>query len=347
MSLRNRAFGIQAFRRSGVRDKPEHRIPNTEHRVRLWRVAALLLALLVGCDNVRAGPEQKPGGAQPVREARRETGPVFDGARAFKLLVQQCDFGPRPVGSAAHRKTRNFLLAEMKKYADETVAQDFTYKGMPLTNIIGVFNPGAKRQILLCAHWDTRPIADMEIDEAKRRQPILGANDGASGVAVLLELARLFKAHKPPVSVLIVLLDGEDYGDFKRDEGVFLGSRHFARNHKGYRPEFGILIDMIGDKNLDIYREVHSQRYAPGVNEKVFRIARELGYEKYFIDDLQTEVLDDHIPLNQAGIPTIDLIDFNYGPWHTLDDTPDKCSAESLAIVGHVLLEVVYREKEE
>lgn len=272
--------------------------------------------------------------------------PVFDGIRSFAALKAQCEFGPRPVGSEAHRKTRDWLVAEMKKLADETTTQDFTYKGMPLTNVIGIFNPTAKRRVLLCAHWDTRPTADQELDPAKRRKPILGANDGASGVAVLLEIGRLLKQKPPSVGVVVVFLDGEDYGSFERDEGVFLGSRHFAKNSiKQWRCEYGILLDMVGDRNLDIYREEASQNYAPGVNQKVFAAARRLGYGKNIIDDLKTSVVDDHIPLNQAGLPTIDLIDFNYGPWHTLDDTPDKCSAESLKIVGDTLLEVIYTEK--
>ncbi len=268
--------------------------------------------------------------------------PPFDANRAFQLLVQQCDFGPRPVGTPAHLKTRDFLLAEMQKYADKTVAQNFTYKGMPLTNIIGVFNPKAKRAILLCGHWDTRPTADQEIDPAKRKLPIPGADDGASETAVLLELAKMFHQKEPPVQVIIVLLDGEDYGNFETNQGVFLGSEYFAQHHQGYNPEFGILLDMIGQKHLRITREVESQLYAPGVNEQLFQLADRMGYSKYFINRLGTEVIDDHVIISKAGIPCIDVIDFNYGPWHTLEDTPDKCSAKSLGIVGNVIAEFVY-----
>lgn len=309
--------------------------------------ACLLAAFPGGCGpaqtnetaNAAAPSGPAPGAPTPVKR------PAFDKERAFQLLTKQCEFGPRPVGSRAHRQTRDFLLEEMRKYADQTVAQNFTYRGMPLTNVIGLFNPQAKRSVLLCAHWDTRPIADQEIDPEKQKQPILGANDGASGVAVLLELARHFKEQRPEVGVIIVLFDGEDYGDFEKDEGVFLGSRYFAKNHRGYNPAFGILLDMVGDKDLDIYREGNSERFAPDINRKVFRIARELGYGKYLIDTLKFTITDDHIPLNQVGIPTIDLIDFNYGPWHTLDDTPEHCSPESLAVVGNTVAEVVYRER--
>lgn len=310
----------------------------------LLGLAALLSS---ACNRVNA--RALPGTvAAPVAAAGQGSSvrPAFDGEKAFALLVKQCDFGPRPVGSEAHQKTRDFLMAEMQKYADKTVAQDFKYKGMPLTNVIGVFNPGAKKTVLLCSHWDTRPHADQEINEEKKKKPIIGASDGASGVAVLLELARNFKEKKPGIGVILVLLDGEDYGDFYKDEGVFLGSRYFARNHSGYNADYGVLLDMVGDKNLNIKREANSDRFAPGTNRKVFDIARELGYGQYLIDDHGYEITDDHIALTTIGrIPTIDLIDFDYAPWHTLEDTPDKCSAKSLSIIGSVLSTLVYREK--
>jgi glutaminyl-peptide cyclotransferase len=332
--------------------------------LRGWLSLALLVASLVaGCNYADAGgraagtsPSSAPPASQPASpSASPPVGtaaadviqrPSFDEKKSWAQLLKQCAFGPRPVGSAAHKQTRDYLVAEMQKYADKTVAQDFTYRGMTLTNVIGVFNPEAKRQILLCGHWDTRPTADMEIDAVNRKKPIIGASDGASEIAVLLELARLFKEQKPGVGIVVVFLDGEDYGDFDRDEGVFLGAKYFAKNHKGYEPEYGILLDMVGDKDLNIYRDRASERFAPAINNKVFRIARELGYGKYFIDNGQfTDVNDDHIALNQAGIPTIDLIDFDYGSWHRLSDTPDSCSPNSLKVVGEVVAEVVYRER--
>jgi Zn-dependent M28 family amino/carboxypeptidase len=187
----------------------------------------------------------------------------------------------------------------------------------------------------------------MEIVESKRRAPIPGANDGASGVAILLQLARMLRAKPPGIGVIIVLFDGEDYGDFERDEGVFLGARHFAANmRKVATPEYGILLDMVGDKDLRIFREAISERRARRINSLVFSIARELGHRRTFVDELGEAITDDHVAINDAGVPCIDLIDFDYGPWHTVDDTPDKCSAESLRIVGEVVAEVVYREKD-
>ena len=297
----------------------------------------------IGCNGAGHAINDSASAPSPGPAVRR---PKFDEKRAFDLLVKQCDFGPRPVGSAAHEKTAQFLQDELKKYADKTVAQTFTYGEMPLVNVIGVFNPEARRKVMLCAHWDTRPRADQEIALSRRSRPILGANDGASGVAVLLELARLFKEQKPDVGVIIVLFDGEDYGDFDKDEGVFLGSRHFARNIGDYKADYGILLDMVGDKNLNIHREQNSEQFAKPVNDTVFRIARELGYARQFADSVKYTITDDHIPLNQTGrIPTIDLIDFDYAPWHTLDDTPDKCSPDALKAVGETIAEVVFREK--
>lgn len=261
------------------------------------------------------------------------------------LLKEQCAFGPRPVGSGAHAKTRDYLVDRMKALADKTYVQDFTYRTMPLTNVVGVFNPSATRRVMLCAHWDTRPRADMEIDPAKAARPILGANDGASGVAVLLEMARCLKAKPPKVGVVLVLLDGEDFGNFERDEGVFLGSRRFARAPSEFgHLDYGILLDMIGDANLEIPREGNSEQLAGKVNDKVYAAAKALGHGAIFTDQVKFTISDDHMPLNRAGIPTIDLIDFDYGPWHTLDDTPDKCSAKSLSVVGDVLLSVLYSE---
>ncbi len=274
--------------------------------------------------------------------------PAFDGDRAYEYLKAQCAFGPRVPGTDAHRKCRAYLVEELKKSADRVVTQDFTFQRLPMTNVIGYFNEGAKRQVLLCAHWDCRPYADEEIDPVKRRRPVMGANDGASGVAVLLELARMFKARQPNIGVVIVLFDGEDYGDFQRDWGVFLGSRHFAKRMKSLcSPEYGILLDMVGDRDLTIYREGISQQRAPRINDLVFGIARELGHSKRFVDRVEHIVSDDHVPINDAGVPCIDLIDFNYAYWHTVDDTPDKCSADSLRVVGEVVAEVVYRERAE
>lgn len=296
---------------------------------------------LCGCQG---GLGQNAVGAttQRVAESAR---PRFSGAGAMDHIRTQCGFGARVPGTPAHRKARDWMVGELKKSADRVIVQDFLYRNLPLSNVIAFFNEKADRQVLLCAHWDSRPTADMEVLPAKRRMPVPGANDGASGVAVLLELARMFRATPPSVGVMMVMFDGEDYGDFERDEGVFLGSRHFAAKLKGLgSPAYGILLDMVGDRDLAIYREANSERLARRVNDLVFGFARELGHGRTFVDRVRFTISDDHLPINDAGVPCIDLIDFDYGPWHTADDTPDKCSAESLQSVGDVVAEVVYRE---
>ncbi len=312
---------------------------------------------------------------KPVETLKR---PTFESDNAFKHLEKQCAFGPRYLGSEGHTKCLEFLIAEMKKYADKVILQESKYRGMTYTNVIGVFYPEGSKEpsktpVLLLSHWDTRPIADgPNSAEAQkgfrygakgwnRLAPIPGANDGASGGAVLLELARILKSQPPKVGVVLALVDGEDYGDFRGNngegDGVFLGSRLLAAKLKDYpeigQPTFGILLDMVGGKNLIFVKEENSHRFAPGTNEKVFGTAQSLGYGDTFRFDESQWVDDDHMPLNRAGIPTIDLIhplpfaEFEqrgYVYWHTQQDLPEKCSAKSLKIVGETVAEVLYRE---
>lgn len=281
--------------------------------------------------------------------------PAFDGTRAFDLIKQQVEIGPRYPEVPGHEAAADFIRSQLKPYADEVSTQSFSTtirgKALAMQNIIGVFNPGAKRWVLLAAHWDSRPTADQEVNVEKRKQPIPGANDGGSGVAVLLELARAFHKQKPSIGVMMVFLDGEDYGP--DEDAMYLGAKYFAANlarsatvsGKQIKFDYGILLDMIGDKNLNIYEEQASVNAAPEVVNKVWGTADRLGYKDKFIPSVKYAIRDDHIPLMMAGIKCIDLIDFDYGPWHTLDDTPDKCSAQSLKIVGEVVARVVYDEK--
>ena len=276
--------------------------------------------------------------------------PQFEGEKAFAMLKRQCDFGPRPPGTAEHFKTRDFLLGELKKHSDRVALQSFNHahstsgEKLDMSNVIASFGPTEGREILLCAHWDTRPTADEELDAEKRRQPIIGANDGASGVAVLLELARMFKVQPPKVPVTIVLFDGEDYGPTGDD--MYLGAKYFASKlEKPENVRYCILLDMVGDKDLNIYRERHSNGSAPEIVAKVWRAARKLGYGKFFIDEPKYAITDDHIPLIKRGIPCIDVIDFDYAYWHTHEDTVSRCGAESLRIVGETVAEVVYSEQ--
>ena len=307
-------------------------------------VGGLLFLLGAGC--------QSGGGSLPANGNAAAAPPVaasaFDASRAFADLQTQCAFGPRVPGTEGHDRARDWMVETLRKTADTVSRQDFTYttggKTLSLSNVVAEINAGASKKVLLCAHWDTRPTADQEIDAEKRKQPISGANDGASGVAVLLELARVFKAKRPDIGVQIVLFDGEDYGDFQRDQGVFLGSRRYAKTPVLGKPAYAILLDMVGDKDLGIYREGNSERSAPEVNNKIWRAAETLGV-KAFQYGVRYTMEDDHVQLQNAGWKAVDLIDFDYAPWHTLDDTPDKCSPAALKAVGDVLARVIYDEK--
>lgn len=203
-------------------------------------------------------------------------------------------------------------------------------------NIIGEQNwKDAKVRLVLFAHWDSRPTADQEPLEENRAKPIPGANDGASGVAVLLELMRVLKGQNLPVGVRYVLTDGEDLGP-GLDE-MFLGAEAYAKDQGSIKGDYGILLDMIGDKDLTVPIELNSWGYAPELCRNLYRLAGRLGLGKNFPLQYGEDIMDDHLCLNKAGLPTIDLIDFTYRPWHTLADTPDKCSAASLGKVGLLL----------
>lgn len=306
-------------------------------RQKLWIIASAVLAAIVIA--VAVFVEQ--------REPALVT-PAFDGDRAFALLQRQCDFGPRVPGTTAHAETRAFLVAELQKFADNVVEQSFEHtidrlqQTVTLTNIIAGFNLQAGRRVLLCAHWDSRPWADQDPDSSRHDEPVMGANDGASGVAVLLEIAAVLKANPPAVGVDLILFDGEDLGAPGESRSYAIGAQHFAAAKDArYNPMFGILLDMVGDRDLTIYQEGNSVRFASSVVERVWNLASRLGV-KEFMPGVRHEVFDDHVPLLETGIPVIDLIDFDYPYWHTTADTPDKCSAESLAKVGKVVLAAVY-----
>ncbi len=278
--------------------------------------------------------------------------PTFDGQKAYSFLVEQTKFGPRNPGSTGHNRCLDYITTTLRQYADSVAVLRFrattfdgaTYEGY---NVFARFKPTATERILLSAHWDTRPKADQDPDPKKRSTPIQGANDGASGVAVLLELARAMSSAPPPNGVDIVLFDLEDSGESGYSDSWSLGAQYFAaQNLKADLYQYAINLDMVGDANLEIRRESNSDRYAPQVNDLVFSTAKLLNVYQ-FIDEPGHQIQDDHIPLNEAGLPTVDIIDFDYPDsnheyWHTTDDTADKCSPESLEAVGTVVTQIIY-----
>lgn len=263
----------------------------------------------------------------------------FDQKVAWSWLTKQCDFGPRVPNTQGHIKCRDMIYDEVKKQCDTAELQPFSHiwsfdnSKRKMFNVIGYQNwENATTRVVLLTHWDTRPTANEERNEADQKKPITGANDGASGTAVLLELMRHTKSVPKSLGICYLFVDGEDLGP-GLDE-MFLGATYFAKHQPVKKPDYGILLDMIGDKDLKIPVEPNSYRMAEKLTLALFRHAKSIGLEKTFDMKMGPEILDDHLALNEAGIPTVDFIDFDYEPWHTLRDTPDKCSAESLGKVG-------------
>ena len=309
------------------------------YRVRMnGRTVALALASLLACT-AKAGD----AGKTAVRE--------FDGARALTYAERQVAFGPRVPNSPAHKAMGDWLATELAARADTVIVQSWrhtTGKGrtLELRNFFARFRPDAADRVLYLAHWDTRPVADKDLNLGRQRLPIDGANDGASGVAVLLGIADALKARAPAMGVDLLFVDGEDYGDFSDSTESLLGAYYFAAHRPaGYQPLFAVVFDMVGDKDLQIYYEGTSHSFAPEVVQRVWQTAERLGYGRWFIRGVRHTLIDDHVPLQKVGIHAIDVIDYDYGPdnayWHSGDDTIDKISGESLAIVGNVAIALV------
>ncbi len=295
-------------------------------------------AAITGAPPTPSQPKPQDGAAQLSQR--------FSGANAWMHLHKQVSVGPRVPGTASHTACRKYLAKTLLASCDAVEQQEFTVnvsgKTLKMVNLIGRFNVAAPRRILLAAHWDSRPTADMN-PEGQRNQPISGANDGASGVAVLLELARLFKETPPEIGVDIVLFDGEDYGPGL--EMMFLGAKHFAArltSRQAAAYNYGILLDMIGDRQLDIRPENNSEAAAGDVFAVALGISEKLGYRAFKGSGAIT-IMDDHLPMIARGVRMYDFIDFDYPYWHTTQDTEDKCAPQSLEIVGRVVENMVYR----
>lgn len=327
----------------------------------IWFLGFLLLAI-AGCE-----PEVTDS-PTPPKEAVKVPG--FNADSAYAYVQQQVDFGPRVPNTAAHDSCGNWLASKLealgaKVYVqeDEVTAFDGTKLGM--MNIIGEYAPEKKRRILLMAHWDTRPWADKDPDESRRREPIDGANDGGSGVGVLLEVARQIQMEQPKFGVDIIFFDVEDYGtpEFEpqgENDGMTwcLGSQYWAqRPHRtGYTANYGILLDMVGSNTAVFAREGTSMRYAPGLVDKIWKQGRKLGHARYFDDPVVGETTDDHLFVNAyAQIPSACIVEYHestramgfvgYGNFHhTHNDNMDIISTTTLNVVGETLMHVIYNE---
>jgi Zn-dependent M28 family amino/carboxypeptidase len=313
----------------------------------------LLIAALASCDTV---------------DRFRGSRTSFSGDSALAYARAQVAFGPRVPGTDGHRQAGDWIVAQMRARTDSVEVQSWTHvtqKGerLPMRNIMARIRPAESQRVLYLAHWDTRPTADSDRNLGARQRPIPGANDGASGVGLLIAIADALKKTPPTVGVDLLFVDGEDYGTFEdisdttKNRDVLIGSQYFARNlPASYQPIFGVLWDMIGDQHLQIYQESHSVNAAPEVVTRVWAAANELGYSRYFIPEVKGPVTDDHIPLIRKGLRVIDVIDYDYcadgstdcgsganNLHHTMQDTIDKISARSLQIVGDVAVSLVTR----
>jgi len=273
-----------------------------------------------------------------------------DGARALERVKRQVAFGPRVPGSASHAAMRAWLVAELERLGGRVERQAFrdTVGGAEWTleNVIARWGPEGGRRMALFAHYDSRPWCDEDPDPAKRATPLPGANDGGSGVAVLLEVAEALHARAPAVGVDLVFLDGEDLGRPTSPDEYCRGSRGYARRlpppHDPARPVAAFVFDMVGDRDLGIWDEGTSAARATNLVGLVHEAARATG-AAHFHEGVRHTLIDDHVPLLDAGLPAVDIIDFDYPAWHTTADTPDRVSAESLAEVSGVALWLVYR----
>ncbi|NOX45509.1 MAG: M28 family peptidase [Chlorobi bacterium] len=293
--------------------------------------------------------------------------PDFNADSAYKYVADQVAFGPRVPNTPAHDACAKYLSGKLNEFADTVVVQKFkirAYDGTILNgkNIIGSINPQAKKRIFISAHWDSRPYADNDPDPANHRTPIDAANDGASGVGVILEIARQMGLSKPNIGVDYIFFDTEDYGppmdSPKRGQGEYwgLGAQYWSKNlhDPDYSPHYGILLDMVGAKDATFYMEGFSMEYASHILKKVWNTGKELGYGEYFLFENGGYIDDDHKYINEiAKIPTIDIIHLSkdtpgnsfFKYWHTIGDNMSTIDKNTLKVVGQTLLTVSYREK--
>ncbi len=295
-------------------------------------------------------------------------GPSFDADSAYAYCKTQCDFGPRVMNSSAHDQCEQYIISKFKAFGMTVTPQKATlagYDGTKLasTNIIASYKPELTTRILICAHWDSRPWADNDPDKKNHKKPVMAANDGASGVAVMMEMARIINHDKKlNIGVDFICLDAEDWGtpqwSNEQDDGDSwaLGAQYWASNphKKGYEARYGILLDMVGGQGAQFYQEGMSKQFAQTIVDKVWNAASAIGYGSYFPTGEGGMITDDHIPINKkANIPTIDIIPYypdckqsSFGPtWHTVSDDMAHIDKNTMKAVGQTVIQVLYSEK--
>lgn len=330
-----------------------------------YMILTLMTCLLLSTSSCKTGDNSKSKTDGKVENA--VVVPEFNADTAYYYVQAQVDFGPRVPNTKEHVACGEYLASKLEGYG-ATITNQYadllTFDGTILKarNIIGSYNPEKKKRVLLFAHWDSRPWSDADPDKENHNTPVLGANDGASGVGVLLEVARLINRQEPALGIDIIFFDAEDYGVPRfhkgnvKDDGWCLGSRYWSRNPhvEGYNARFGILLDMVGGKDATFYREQHSEKYARSINKKVWKKAKELGYAAFFVNEDGWPIIDDHLYVNEiAGIPSIDIVpnienaeNSSFGDfWHTVNDDMSGIDKKTLKAVGQTVLNVIYEEK--
>lgn len=284
---------------------------------------------------------------------------IFEADSAYKYIEQQVNFGPRVPNTEAHRQCAKWLASELTRHGaivheQHAILKAFDGTKLNATNIIGQFNPEVENRLLLMAHWDCRPWADADPNPQNHTKPVDGANDGASGVGVLLELARLIGLSQTDKGIDILFLDAEDWGTEGDDESWALGARYFVNNpfKTGYFPTEAILLDMVGGHNAIFRRELFSEHYAPTLVDKIWAVAEQSGYSNTFSNETGGAITDDHIEFIKAGIPAIDIIEYNpytetgFNPtWHTVSDNMSAIDRTSLKAVGQTVINYIFTQK--
>ena len=320
----------------------------------IFTIAAAITLSATGCKSTRQASADDASSTST--DIQVVNAPSFDADSAYAFTQAQCDFGPRVPGTDAHARCAKWLSGTMAALTDTMIVQEgqvttFDGKTLNIKNIIGSINPDADSRILLLAHWDCRPWADNDPAPANHSKPVMGANDAASGVAVILEIARAMKAQRPTVGVDLLLVDAEDWGADDDEDSWALGTQYWAQHlHvSGYAPRFGILLDMVGARGAQFSKEIISLQNAPSVVDEVWDAAREAGYGNYFSSATGGAITDDHVQVNAAGIKCIDIIDMRqdsgtgfFSGWHTTSDTMDNIDPAVLKAVGQTLLNVIY-----
>jgi len=322
-----------------------------------WIVWSVVLVMLVSCktDPQKSSSSTPPAASQPIKI------PAFNKDSAYVFIEQQLDFGIRVPGTASHKACKDWFVEKFESYGATVIEQDFNAsifngENWPATNIIAQFNPEHKQRVILSAHWDSRFIAEMDPDTDKKKMPIPGADDGGSGTAVLMEIARIIQNNPIDLGVDIILWDAEDQGDPSGavKNSWCLGSQYWSRkkHKKNYRAKWGINLDMIGAKNPRFGKDEFSRHYAGQLMEKVWSLAQNMGYSDMFVNENTKGLTDDHVYVNQIGqVPMIDIINQPresktgfMGCWHTHCDDISIIDKRSLRVVGQVVTAVIYKE---